>query len=170
MLFCSSLLTVVSLGFTDGSTYLKKKKDAYGNYKLSHLCFLVSTDFQFFRKMNIKLHFFLLCYKTYSKLGKQISFPDSWFQNNWTTTEFSSVEMIQLGVNKYSLTLQGHLVFPFFCLLPSFFCSLQTVKTSVVVFLAENNIFFNQNFFTLNQRQTRRVKKIIWLFIQYLYC
>ena len=123
--------------------------------------FLSVNWLSIFQENEYQITFFLLCYKTYSKLGKQISFPDSWFQNNWMTTEFSSVEMIQLVVNKYSLTLQGHLVFPFFCLLPSSFCSLQTVKTSVVVFLAENNIFFNQKFFTLNQRQTRRVKKII---------
>lgn len=131
--------------------------------------FLNVKWFPIFQQNEYQINFFLLCYKTYSKLRTQISFPDSWFQNNWMTTELSSVEMIQLVVNKYSLTLQGHLVFPF-CLLPSSFCSLQTVKTSVVVFLAENNIFFNQKFFTLNQRQTRRVKKIIWLFIQYLYC
>ena len=72
------------------------------------------------------------------------------------TTEFSSVEMIQLVVDKYSLTLQGHLVFPFFCLLPSFFCSLQTVKTSVVVFLAENNIFFNQKFFYIKPKANQK--------------
>ena len=133
--------------------------------------FLSVNWFSIFQENEYQITFFLLCYKTYSKLGTQISFPDSWFQNNPMTTEFSSVEMTQLVIDiKYSLTFQGHLVFPFFCLLPSSFCSLQTVKTSVVVFLAENNIFFNQKFFTLNQRQTRRVKKIIWLFIQYLYC